>query len=55
MVEYNNGNVFIRFTGKFTPLAHAVGALNQNSDESFSGTLLMEGSTGSSIASVTIH
>ena len=53
VVEYNNGQVFLRFLGAF-PLAHAVGALTQQSDGSYSGTLYMEGSAGDSIASVTI-
>jgi hypothetical protein len=55
VVEYNNGQVFLRFMAAFTPLAHAGGALTQESDGSFSGALYMEGTTGSSIASVTIH
>src|SRR5215813_11620178 len=55
IVEFNNGQVFVRFMGAFTPLAHAGGALTQQSDGSFSGTLYMESATGSSIASVTFH
>jgi hypothetical protein len=55
IVEFNNGQVFVRFMGAFTPLAHAGGALTEESDGSFSGTLYMESTTGSSIASVTIH
>ena len=55
VVEYNNGQVFLRFMQAFTPLAHAGGAVTLQSDGSFSGTLYMEGSGGDSIATVTIH